>query len=96
MQKYFFLLLTLCFSFGIHSQINPINSPRGINGEDLSERDSVRDNRMIDVQLSGKTHYTDYKKISYKGDTTYIDTTLTINKDYIFNFLRKDNFELYY
>ncbi|QCX39726.1 hypothetical protein FF125_15205 [Aureibaculum algae] len=94
MQKYFFLLLTLCFSFGIHSQINPINSPRGINGEDLSERDSVRDNRMIDVQLSGKTHYTDYKKISYEGDTTYIDTTLTINKDYIFNFLRKDNFEL--
>ncbi|MBJ2173237.1 putative porin [Aureibaculum sp. A20] len=94
MQKYFFLLLTLCFSFGIHSQINPINSPRGINGEDLSERDSLRDNRMIDVQLSGKTHYTDYKKISYKGDTTYIDTTLTINKDYIFNFLRKDNFEL--
>ena len=35
-----------------------------------------------------------YKIISVKNDTTYLDTTLTILKDYKFNYLRKDNFEL--
>ncbi|MBT8377172.1 MAG: putative porin [Bacteroidia bacterium] len=36
----------------------------------------------------------DYKKISFSSDTTYIDTTLTIKKEYKFNYLRKDNFNL--
>ena len=46
------------------------------------------------IKLSGKTNYKDYKIISFKKDTTYIDTTLTILKEYKYNFLRKDNFEL--
>tara|TARA_R110001592_G_scaffold39084_15_gene128871 strand:- start:28907 stop:30853 length:1947 start_codon:yes stop_codon:yes gene_type:complete len=46
------------------------------------------------IKLSGKTNYKDYKVISFKKDTTYIDTTLTILKEYKYNFLRKDNFEL--
>lgn len=36
----------------------------------------------------------DYKIISYNKDTTTVDTTLTIKKDYIYNYLRKDDFEL--
>lgn len=36
----------------------------------------------------------DYKIITVDNDTTFVDTTLTINKDYKFNYLRKDNFEL--
>ncbi|HET8737462.1 MAG TPA: putative porin [Pricia sp.] len=36
----------------------------------------------------------DYKIISYQRDTTYLDTTLTIEKEYRYNYLRKDNFEL--
>lgn len=35
-----------------------------------------------------------YKIISHEQDTTYVDTTLTIKKEYKFNYLRKDNFEL--
>lgn len=35
-----------------------------------------------------------YKIISVEGDTTYVDTTLTIRKDYKFNYLRKDDFGL--
>ncbi len=50
--------------------------------------------KEISVTLSGKTKYTDYKIISFKDDTTYVDTTLTIKKEYKFNFRRKDNFEL--
>lgn len=46
------------------------------------------------VLLNGKTKYTDYKIFSFNRDTTYIDTTLTLKKEYQFNFLRKDLFEL--
>src|SRR5690606_31040757 len=37
---------------------------------------------------------TDYKIISYQRDTTYFDTTLTIYKQYKYNYLRRDIFEL--
>ena len=35
-----------------------------------------------------------YKIITVKRDTIILDTSLTIQKDYKFNYLRKDNFEL--
>ncbi len=36
----------------------------------------------------------DYLIISHLNDTTYVDTTLSIQKEYKFNYLRKDNFGL--
>ncbi|TXN38389.1 hypothetical protein FVB32_08870 [Flagellimonas hymeniacidonis] len=36
----------------------------------------------------------DYKIISYSRDTTSLDTTLTIKKEYKYNYLRKDDFEV--
>lgn len=36
----------------------------------------------------------DYLIISHLNDTTYLDTTLTIQKEYKFNYLRRDNFGL--
>ncbi len=66
-----------------------VNSERGGN----QGSDSLSDNE-ITVKLSGKTKYTDYKIISFKNDTTIVDTTLTLKKHYKFNALRKDNFEL--
>jgi len=35
-----------------------------------------------------------YKFVSHQRDTTYLDTTLTIEKSYKFNYLRSDTFEL--
>jgi hypothetical protein len=35
-----------------------------------------------------------YKIISHDRDTTFLDTTLSIQKDYKFNYLRRDDFEL--
>lgn len=35
-----------------------------------------------------------YKIISYENDTTFVDTTQTIFKDYKHNYLRKDDFDL--
>jgi len=62
------------------------------NGQIIST-EKVSD-EMTKVKLSGETKYTDYKMISFSKDTTYIDTTLSLQKHYKANFLRKDNFEL--
>lgn len=35
-----------------------------------------------------------YQIISHSRDTTYLDTTLTVYKEYKYNYLRKDDFEL--
>ncbi len=84
--------LLFCFlcSMGIEAQIN--------NSVNEADRDSLlpkpprqrKSNSPDDVSLTGR----DYKIISLENDTTYIDTTLTIKKEYSYNYLRKDDFEL--
>jgi hypothetical protein len=56
--------------------------------------DTLKTSKSINVILSGNTTYTDYKIFSHANDTTYIDTTLNLQKEYKFNYLRKDLFEL--
>lgn len=96
MNKKILFLLILFSAYSSYSQ-------RKLSGNERRENTFVKDKGVIDtlstskrtkVELSGKTKYTDYKIISHSGDTTYIDTTLTIQKHYKFNYLRKDNFEL--
>ncbi len=96
MKKLFFATFCLLFigSFTSFSQIKRIDGRLGsFSNFGSNGRDSLPDNE-VNVKLSAKTKYTDFKIISFKGDTTLIDTTLTIKKEYKFNFLRKDNFEL--
>ncbi|AVR44272.1 hypothetical protein C7S20_02810 [Christiangramia fulva] len=50
--------------------------------------------RKMDTAKEKKAPINLYKIITSENDTTYVDTTLTILKDYKFNYLRKDNFEL--
>ncbi len=93
MQKQFFFLviITLCslndsFSQAVRSRNGSANLG-GVQNDSLSSNETK-------VILSGKTKYTDYKIFSHKRDTSYIDTTLTLQKEYKFNYLKKDNFEL--
>ncbi len=91
-----FLFFALFASINLsHSQIRTIDGASGKRPVGMSDLDStlINKKRTI-VKLSGKTKFTDYKIISIKNDTTFIDTTLTILKEYRYNFLRKDNFEL--
>ncbi|WP_246147069.1 putative porin [Seonamhaeicola marinus] len=82
-------------------QINGQNRLKGIGGTlPVRENDSVKNNRLNE-RRGGKTdgkdekaNIKDYLIISVKNDTTHVDTTLTIRKDYKFNYLRKDNFGL--
>jgi len=81
MKKILFVLLIIPI-LGI-SQTRLSGSPGGENAEDANEEEDT-----IKPPISA------YKIISVANDTTFVDTTLTIEKDYKFNYRRKDNFEL--
>jgi hypothetical protein len=98
MNKQLFLLFTLTF-FGLNTAfsqrvIKPTQKGTGFNNLTNIANDTLNNSGEITVKLSGKTKYTDYKIFSHKRDTTHIDTILTIKKEYKFNYLRTDNFEL--
>lgn len=52
------------------------------------ESTSIKDIKNFEAKIE------QYLIISESNDTTYVDTTLTIQKEYKFNYLRRDNFEL--
>lgn len=93
MKKSFLVFFCLISVQLVFSQIRELEGGFGGLGGVNQNRDSLPSDEIA-VELSGKTKYTDYKIISHQRDTTIIDTTLTIQKNYKFNFLRKDNFEL--
>jgi len=97
MKKYFLLFIFFTFSISFIFSQDRVFQKTQTNGANnfgnQNNRDSIF-NGEREITLSGKTKYTDYKIISHKRDTTVIDTTLSIKKEYKFNFLRKDNFEL--
>ena len=73
------------------------------NEEELNEvspvfrttREANQDGEQSKKKKVDKPPITDYKIIDIKeNDTTYVDTTLTIQKDYNFNYLRRDDFGL--
>jgi len=80
----FFLLLITVSSY---SQIKKLSKrPGGRANNDSSETSKLSDRERPPVDL--------YKLISLENDTTYVDTTLSIDKLYQYNYLRKDDFEL--
>ena len=99
MKKIIFFLLLVCLSstYAYSQAKKPISKLKlsQQKGNNINN-DSILNgnNGTRKINLNGKTTYTDYKIFSFLKDTTYIDTTLNINKHYKFNFLRKDNFEL--
>lgn len=88
---YFFIFLS---SF-LFAQKKPTLS-KDLNFKNLNNslNDSLKQNKERAFDYDKKATYKDYTIINYKNDSIYLDTTLSIKKDYKFNFLRKDNFEL--
>ncbi|MDP3360327.1 MAG: putative porin [Lutibacter sp.] len=86
-------LFTVLF-FGFYLMTVDAQIIRQQEGGGVFKGDSTTFKNEVQIKLSGKTKYTDYKIISINNDTTIVDTTLTIAKDYKFNYIRKDNFEL--
>ena len=94
---YFLFLVSLSTTSVFSQEMKPFDKQRKMKdkGNFVLNDSIIQDNSGTKkIKLSAKTFYTDYKIFSYYNDTTYIDTTLNINKHYKFNFLRKDNFGL--
>jgi hypothetical protein len=80
-MKYLFSAFLLFNCFCLFSQEKP------------KERQSLI--RQIPDSISNsKAKIQQYKIINHNRDTTYVDTTLTIQKEYKYNYLRKDLFGL--
>lgn len=94
MKAFFAVLIFLAWGT-VLSQTTPIPQPPSTNGQPqiglYSRKDSLgvrRDAKGVQINVK------DYKIISHRGDSTFLDTTLTIQKEYKHNYIRKDDFEL--
>ena len=99
MKKSIFLILILVFPFVIQAQITP--KPDLIKKKILQDNGTVNDSTKVSSKNTSneklktlEAKITDYKIISHANDTTFVDTTLTLQKEYKYNYLRKDNFNL--
>ncbi|WP_420604150.1 putative porin [Flagellimonas sp.] len=96
MRFLFFALLffTGQFMFAQQDSVPPAKKPK----KPVKKIDSIEKRRpqprTIPEPEEVVVPITDYKIISYTRDTTSLDTTLTIQKEYKYNYLRKDDFEV--
>jgi len=88
-MKNIFLFIILISSFCLYSQnrgLSNFNS-RGSGGANTQNSEGVEETKE-------RPPIEKYKIINYKNDTITADTSLTIQKEYKYNYLRKDDFEL--
>lgn len=99
MKHYLLFLFVFGFSHMVLGQTDTtltVKKRELPNTPDLNPLDSIngRESKANDDRKPDRLKIQDYKIISKAGDTTFLDTTLTIKKEYKYNFLRKDDFEL--
>ena len=101
-MKKLLLAIFLLGTFGfLQAQDKPVlqrsvkkkNKSTTISGEDDNRQQSGKSTSNKNLKDKDVKIY-DYKIISHENDTTYVDTTLSIQKEYKYNYLRKDYFEL--
>ena len=84
MKRIFFFFLIILLPTLSYCQIRSVgSSPNNEEGEERGQKEE-----------KPKPPISDYKIITVENDTTVVDTSLTIFKDYKFNYLREDNFGL--
>lgn len=94
MNKLLVTSVFLLFCISLNAQKKLVGYPT--NSGSLTTQDSTLNQNVKKSKSIKPSEATikDYLIISHKNDTTYLDTTLTIQKEYKFNYLRKDNFGL--
>lgn len=92
-MRYFLLLILLCSGGWVCSQEDSL--PRQPEADTLlAKKGKPRVPGRKETAALPEISIRDYKIISYLRDTTFLDTTLSIQKEYRYNYLRKDDFEL--
>ena len=95
MNKLLFCVICVTvFGLNAFGQVKPVNKIDVMKDDNIViDTSRVRRANNKTVQ-NKKATIQDYKIISFEKDTTYLDTTLSLKKEYKFNYLRKDNFNL--
>ncbi|MBP2831539.1 putative porin [Aquimarina sp. U1-2] len=86
MKKILIILVALLSSSLLRAQVG--------NPEETGTQSKGPERKFAPKEKRDKPPISDYKIITVQNDTTYVDTTLTLQKDYKFNYLRRDDFEL--
>lgn len=85
-MKQVLFILSLFLTFVSFSQETP--------NKDKPKKSLLQTEEQKAKLASQKAPITSYKIITIERDTTFVDTSLTIQDEYEYNFLRKDNFGL--
>ena len=98
MGRFVCALFLVCFISNTYAQDKVILNEKEAN-KGTVQNDSLfpvkkRPSKKLEVKVDDAPKIQDYHIISHKNDTTYVDTSLTVHKDYKHNYLRKDNFGL--
>lgn len=95
------ILLFSLFSIGIcHQSMSQRKTLQRADMNELGDNYNANDSTRLGTKSTTnkikdeKATIDLYKIVSYDHDTTYVDTTLSIKKEYKYNYLRKDNFNL--
>ena len=87
-----FTILSCQFIISQNQKLNKLKARQTQIGTDTTQ---VSRKSTSNKNIKNKEATIDlYKIISFHRDTTFVDTTLSLKKDYKFNYLRKDNFNL--
>ena len=92
-MKYIFLVFLVVTGNLLFAQDDPLAPRREIDTLIKQKGKPEKSLRELPVAPEEIT-IEDYKIISFERDTTFLDTTLTIQKEYKYNYLRQDDFEL--
>ena len=85
-MRIFFSLFFLAFPILLFSQVN--------SAKEMDYNTKYNSSDSIKKKKDPVATRDMYQVITLDRDTTYIDTSLTIQKEYSHNYLRKDNFGL--
>lgn len=91
-MKYLLLLFIVCAAGSVCAQEDSIPPPAKADTS-LVRKIKPKKQPPSGQDLPKEITIRDYKIINYARDTTLLDTTLTIGKEYSYNYLRRDNFE---
>ncbi len=91
-MKYLVSFLLLLFLQSVFAQEKPIPAVKEKDSSQFMKKNLKRP--TVTAPVEPPISIQDYKIISYARDTTYLDTTLSIQKEYKYNYLRRDDFEL--
>jgi hypothetical protein len=96
MKKTVALFLFLCFGSFAFAQVPSAEKKGEVESTTITPNNTrvARGNSTSVKNKKEKPPVELYKIISSARDTTYLDTTLSVRKEYKFNYLRSDTFEL--